>query len=152
VGTTTEEGRRDLLAQLADAADELGLALACLSEAYELLDDATADRLEKEMFRPVQVAYGRAKRTHTEFATRSGLARRAFEQQSGGAPSQGAKALIENGVEASEHADAMLASLQDSLLPTEFGDPELRAALANVRELIGPVPLNARRLLNTLGR
>lgn len=152
MATTTEEARRDLLAQLADATDELALAIACLSEAYELLDDATADRLEREMFRPIQIAYGRAKKTHADFANRSGLARRAFEQQSGGLPSQGARKLIENGVDAAARADGAIAALQDSLLPTEFGDAELRAGLANVRELIGAVPLRARNLLSTLGR
>ena len=46
----------------------------------------------------------------------------------------------------------MLATLQDSMLPVEVGDPELRAGLSAVRESIGPLPGRARELLRTLGR
>ena len=48
----------------------------------------------------------------------------------------------------------MFIDLQDSMLPVEYGDPELRAGLAEVRELVGEV--HARRALlfksRTLGR
>ncbi len=152
MAVTNREARGDLLARLADAADELGLALACLTEAYEQLDVMTQDRLEDELFRPVQRAYGKAKRTHSEFASRTGLARRAFDEQSAGLASQGAKRLIENGLEAASQADHTVASLQDSMLPTEYGDAELRAGLANVRDLIAELPLNGRKLLSNLGR
>jgi hypothetical protein len=70
---TTSEARQELLDTLAAAADDLGFASACLAEAYEQLDEYNADRLEADCFRPVQMAYGRAKRTHTEFARRHGL-------------------------------------------------------------------------------
>jgi hypothetical protein len=40
----------------------------------------------------VQIAYGRAKRAHTEFAGRHGLQAAAFEQQPTGLPSQGRRA------------------------------------------------------------
>ena len=56
---STEEARIQLLDDIAHAIDELGVALAALGAAYELLDERTADQLEAELFRPVQVAYGR---------------------------------------------------------------------------------------------
>jgi len=55
---TTVEGRQELLETLAEAIDEIGFALASLGAAYEQLDEPTADRLEEELFGPVQVAYG----------------------------------------------------------------------------------------------
>jgi hypothetical protein len=55
-------------------------------------------------------------------------------------------------VEAVEEADNVLAELQDSMRPVEVGDPELRAGLADVRELLGAIPDRAHRLLSTLGR
>ena len=38
------------------------------------------------------------------------------------------------------------------MLPIEAGDPELRAGLAEVRELLDEVPSQARVFLRTLGR
>ncbi|HZC12485.1 MAG TPA: hypothetical protein VE270_00575, partial [Thermoleophilaceae bacterium] len=72
--------------------------LASLSAAYERLHIATAD--EEELFGPAQRAYGRAKRTHVEFAERHGLAGRVFEPQSAGVPSTGVKGLIDHAVAA----------------------------------------------------
>jgi hypothetical protein len=69
---TTSEARQELLDTVAQAANELGFASACLAEAYERLDEYNGDRLEAECFRPVGMAYGRAKRTHTDFAVRHG--------------------------------------------------------------------------------
>ena len=46
----------------------------------------------------------------------------------------------------------MLGELQDSMLPIEVGDVELRAGLSEVRELIGGVRVRARELVRTLGR
>jgi hypothetical protein len=89
---TTVEGRQQLLGALAEAIDEIGLALASLSAAYERLDIATADTLEEELFGPAQRAYGRAKRTHVEFAERQWMAGRVFEPQSAGVPSTGSRA------------------------------------------------------------
>ena len=43
-------------------------------------------------------------------------------------------------------------SLQDSLLPVEVGDPELRAALADLREIVGGLSVRARKLVSTIGR
>ena len=87
---TTAEARQELLDTVARAANELGLASACLAEAYERLDEDSGDRLEEHCFRPVQIAYGRAKRVHTEFAGRHRLQAAVFEQQPTGLPSQGA--------------------------------------------------------------
>lgn len=149
---TTLEARQELLDSVAAAADELGLAVALLGEAYEQLDERNADRLEDECFRPVQVAYGRAKRTHTEFAGRHGLPPSAFAQRPTGLPSQGAPAFIARAVEAVAAADRTLAELQDSMLPVEAGDEELRAGLKAVREPLGFVPGKAREFLRGLGR
>jgi hypothetical protein len=51
----TNEARQHLLDGIADATDEIGAALAALGAAYEQLDEHTADRLDAELFRPVQV-------------------------------------------------------------------------------------------------
>src|SRR5205085_10741040 len=93
---TTEEGRQELLDTLAEATDELGFALAALGAAYEQLDEANADRLEAELFGPVQVAYGRAKRTHAGFASRHGMPSRTLEAASPRLPSAGPKRFIHN--------------------------------------------------------
>jgi hypothetical protein len=149
---TTSEARQKLLDTVARAANELGLASACLAEAYEQLDEDSGDRLEEHCFRPVQIAYGRAKRAHTGFAGRHGLQAAAFEQQPTGLPSQGAAAFIERAVEAVGAADRTLAGLQDSMLPVEAGDQELRAGLKSIREPLGSLPANARQFLRGLGR
>src|SRR4051812_29247126 len=149
---TTAEARQELLDTVAQAANELGRASAFLAEAYEQLDEDSGDRLEEQCFRPVQTAYGRAKRTHTEFAGRHGLQAGAFEQQPSGLPSQGAAVFIQQAVEAVGAADRTLAGLQDSMLPVEAGDEELRAALKSIREPIGDVPAKARQFLRGLGR
>ena len=38
------------------------------------------------------------------------------------------------------------------MLPVEVGDPELRAGLEEVRELLSALPGRARQLVRTLGR
>jgi hypothetical protein len=149
---TTTEVRQELLDTVARAANELGLASACLSEAYEQLDEDSGDRLEERCFRPVQIAYGRAKRAHTEFAGRHGLRAAAFEQQPTGLPSQGAAVFVERAAEAAAAADRTLAGLQDSMLPVEAGDQELRAGLKSIREPLGGLPTEARQFLRGLGR
>jgi hypothetical protein len=149
---TNADARQQLLDVLADAADEIAHALAALGEAYELLDEHAADLLEAAMFRPVQHAYGRAQRTHVEFADRYELPRRTFEGQSAGLPSLGAKGFVEVAVEACTRADGALATLQDSMLPVEVGDADVRAGISEVRELLGGVRARARELLRTFGR
>jgi hypothetical protein len=148
----TREAREQLLGTVAEATDEIGVALAALGAAYEQLDEQSGDRLEAELFRPVQVAYGRARRTHSGFAERHGLPARTFEPATAGLPSQGVRGFVEHAVEALEEADAIVTELQDSMRPVEVGDPELRAGLAEVRELISEPPERARRFLSLLGR
>jgi hypothetical protein len=149
---TTTEARQQLLNELAGAIEDIGFALSSLGAAYEQLDEARADELEEALFRPVQLAYGRARRTHAEFAGRHGFARREFEPRSAGLPSTGAKGFIDNAVVAVGKADTALATLQDSLLPVEVGDTELRAALAELRELVGDVARKAREIVRVIGR
>jgi hypothetical protein len=38
------------------------------------------------------------------------------------------------------------------MMPVEVGDPQLRAGLAEFRELVGPLPLRGRELVRILGR
>jgi hypothetical protein len=149
---TTRQAREQLLDSVAQATEELGSALASLGEAYEQLDEQSADRLEAELFRPVQVAYGRAQRTYTEFATRHDLSSRTFEQASPGAPSHGVRGFLDSAVDAVGRADGTLATLQDSMLPVEVGDPELRSGLEEVRKLLGGLPGRAHQFVRTLGR
>jgi hypothetical protein len=149
---TNAEARQQLLDAVGAATDDLGSALAYLGAAYERLDEHTADQLEEQLFRPVQSAYGRAQRTYSEFAGRYDLPARKFSQASPGAPSQDARHLIDAAVEAAARADGTLSTLQDSMLPVEFGDPELRAGLQGVRELVGDLRGRARGLVRTIGR
>jgi uncharacterized protein YukE len=149
---TTAEGREQVLSDLAVAVDQIADALARLGEAYEQLDEQHADVLEAQLFRPVQSAYGRAKRTHTEFATRSGLRPRSFAPHSPGVQSQSVQELIERAADAVQDADQSIAELQDSMLPVEVGDTELRAGLSGVRETLSLVPVRARALVRTVGR
>lgn len=149
---TTAEGREQVLTDLAVAVEQIAEALAGLGEAYEQLDEQHADILEEQLFRPVQSAYGRAKRTHTEFAARSGLRTRTFADHSPGPQSQTVQELIERAADAVEDADQSIAELQDSMLPVEVGDTELRAGLSGVRETLSAVPNRARNLVRTVGR
>ena len=146
------EARQELLDTLGEAIDEIAAALAALGEAYEQLGTAPADRLEEELFRPVQAAYGRAKATHTAFAQRYGLPTRTFMPANPGLPSTGVRGFVDSAVDSVSEADAVLAELQDSMMPVEVGDPELRAGLAEVRELLGGVRPRAREFVRTLGR
>ncbi len=149
---TTAEGREKVLDDLAAATEQIADALARLGEAYEQLDDDHADALESQLFRPVQLAYGRAQRTHSEFAGRSNLRSRSFEAHSPGLQSQSVHDLIDRAADSVEDADQSIADLQDSMLPVEVGDTELRAGLSHVREILAPVPTRARVLLRTVGR
>jgi hypothetical protein len=148
----SQEARRDLLATIAEAIDELGRALAALGDAYDQLDERTADVLEEQLFRPVQAAYGRAQRTHSGFAARHGLPERPFVPAAGGLPSRGARGFVEAASAAVAEADARIAELQDSMRPVEVGDAELRDGLSEVRRLVADVPAHARALTRVLGR
>jgi hypothetical protein len=149
---TTAEGYRQIMDALAGAVDHLSRSLGELEGAYDLLDERTADALEEKLFRPVQLAYGRAQRTYSAFAQRHELEERSFEGTTPGAPARGVKGLIESAVLAAGAADRELAELQDSMVPVEIGDPELRAGLEQVREQIGGLGGRSRELLRTLGR
>jgi hypothetical protein len=149
---TTVQARQEILDTLAEVTEEIGFALVSLSAAYEQLDVSHADELEEELFRPVQLAYGRARRTHAEFAGRHALPGRTFEPSSPGLPSTGAKGFIDNAVVAVGKADTALATLQDSMLPVEVGDAELRAGLAELRGLVGNLAQRAREVVRTIGR
>ncbi|HYF25225.1 MAG TPA: hypothetical protein VD931_05755 [Baekduia sp.] len=148
------EARRELLDTVAAAIAHLAAALADLGAAYELLDERAADRLEDELFGPVQHAYGRARRTHTGFAGRAGLAEETFPAAAGEGPAGGttARELLQRAMEGVARADMTLSALQDSMAPVEVGDPELRRGLAEVRELLGPLPGRAREFVRVLGR
>jgi len=149
---TTAEGRQQLLDALAEAVAQLAAALAALSELYERLDELSADAVEEQLFRPVQAAYGRARRAHAGFSERHGLPVRTFAEAVHGAPAHGVKGFMDSAVMSVAAADRLLAELQDSMLPVEVGDTLLRADLEQVRASIGPVGVRARALERTLGR
>jgi hypothetical protein len=152
VPITTLEARQRIIDELAVAVEGLEFAVACLGEAYEQLDTGTADRLETELFRPAQRAFARAKRTAAQFASRHGLELRATTPATPGRASQGVKSFVDRATTASAAADRTIAELQDSMLPIEAGDAELRAGLAEVRDLLAAVGPAARQFLRTLGR
>ena len=150
--TSTLQAREQIITALGAATVQISFAVACLGAAHELLDEATADRLESDLFRPVQRALGRAKRANTAFAGRYGLTAPNREAPSPGLPSQGVKSFVEKAVTAAAEASRRIAELQDSMLPIEAGDPELRASLAETRALVDELGVPAREFLRTLGR
>lgn len=149
---TTADARQQLLDTVAEAADRVGAALSSLGEAYERLDERNADAVEETLFRPAQTAYGRVRRAHAGFAARHGLPGREFESAIAGAPAHGARGFLDSAVAAIADADRLLATLQDSMLPVEVGDVELRADLEQVRALLAGFGGRARALERTLGR
>ncbi|HUE27692.1 MAG TPA: hypothetical protein VMP89_13035, partial [Solirubrobacteraceae bacterium] len=62
------------------------------------------------------------------------------------------RVYLERAIEATEQADHVIAEMQDSLLPVEVGDRELRDGLTETRELISTVPAQGRQLLRRIGR
>jgi hypothetical protein len=148
---TTIEGRTQILDDSAVAVRDLAEAVAALGEAYELLDEDSGDRLEAVLFKPLQAAYGQLQRTHAEFAARSGLPGTHFP-----APAQGAvadtRALVDRAADAIQAAEDALAELQDTLLPVEVGDQELRAGLSAVRTTIARLPAACDAFVSTFGR
>jgi hypothetical protein len=152
VAYDSAQARRELLDDFGAAIDALGRALAAFGDAYEQLDERTAETLEEQLFRPVQAAYGRAQRTHAGFAARHGLPGRAFAPAGGGLPSRGVRAFVEAAAAAIGEADARISELQDSLRPVEVGDAELRDGLSDVRRQIADLPARARALVRLIGR
>jgi hypothetical protein len=149
---TEADARQQLLDRLAAATDQLARALASLTGAYEQLGEVEGDRLEEQLFRPVQRAYGRARSTHAGFAARYGFDQREFETPVPEAPSTGVQGFVQHAVETAGAADTAIAELQDSLMPVEVGDPELRAGLTEVRQLLDGLPERARRFVSEHGR
>lgn len=149
---TTRESRERILGDLGRAAEHLALAVSCLGEAYEQLSVMAADRMEDRLYSPLQRAYGRAKRTRSQFAERIGMEAGELAEPQPGRSSQGAKAFIERAAGAASQADGLIADLQDTGMAIESGDAELRAGLTEIRDLLGPVPADAREFLRSLGR
>jgi hypothetical protein len=149
---TTADARQQLLEAIAEATEQLGVALSALSELYERLDEVSADAVEEQLFRPVQTAYGRAQRAHAAFAERHELRGREFAASPAGAPGRGTKGFMDSAVSAIGAADHALAGLQDSMLPVEVGDMQLRADLEQIRTLLDGLGARARRIERTIGR
>ena len=146
------EARQELLETVAEAAEDIGASLALVEAAYEKLDEGSADRLEEQLFRPVQRAFGRARRTHSGFAERHGLEARALAPRQPSHAAAQPRELVEDAADAAADAEERLSELQDSMRPVEVGDAELRAGLAEVRELLDPLPERAAQLLRGFGR
>src|ERR1700754_1877299 len=91
---TTAEGRQQLLDTIAEAIDELGQAIALLGVAYEDLDESRGDELKARLFRPVQRAYGRARRAHADFAARVCAPARTFAPPPAPAAWHGDRSLV----------------------------------------------------------
>ncbi len=149
---TDAQARQRILDAVASAAEEIGVALANLGEAYEQLDEFAAQRLEDELFRPLQAAYGQAKRAHAEFAARHGLPAHKFEAADPHVREHDARGIMERAAASVAHADGTLSALQDSMLPVEAGDPSLRAGLEQVRMLLADTTRRTREIIRTLGR
>jgi len=152
VSYTTLEARERIIREVGQASDQIALALDYLGDAYEQVDENLGDRLEEQLFGPVQAAYARARRTRSEFVSRHGLTERNGHAETGGSRPHGAIALIEAAGDAVEQAEQWLAELQDSMLPVEVGDEQLRAGLAETRSLLAPLPARAGELVRTVGR
>jgi hypothetical protein len=146
------DARQDLLDALSEGIDELGLALATLGEAYELLDERSQDRLEDELFGPVQKAYGRAQRTYNAFAERRSLPSRTWSEPSPGTHARDPRVYLDRAIEAIAEGEERLIELQDSMMPVTYGDPELRAGLADVRALVAGARERSGDFMRTLGR
>ena len=146
------EARRHLLDTIAEAIEELGAAMGALTEAYDLLDDDSADRMEEALFRPVQTAFGRAQKAHAGFAERHGMEGRSFTAAARINATRGARALLEAALDELDEAELILTELQDSMMPVEVGDAELRSGLADVRRHLGEAQDAGGGFLSLMGR
>jgi hypothetical protein len=149
---TDREVRQGLLDTIGEAIDELGKALAALGVAYEHLDERSQDRLEDELFGPVQKGYGRAKKTYADFAARYALDAATLEQPGSSSGSRDVRRVLDTAIESVDEAEEILIHLQDSGQTVDYGDAELRAGLASVREVVGNVRASSRLFIRTLGR
>lgn len=146
------EARQRLLDTVVEATDQIAIALAALGEAYEQLDEQRADTLEEALFRPVQGAYGRAKRTHAEFAARHSLPAHTFAPAPNRTLHRSPHEVLEGALDALAEAELILSELQDSMLPVEVGDAGLRTGLADVRQALADVTGRAGEFMRLLGR
>ena len=55
-------------------------------------------------------------------------------------------------MDAVAEAEDILAELQDSMMPVEVGDAELRSGLSEVRALLADLGEKSRRFVSTFGR
>jgi hypothetical protein len=149
---TSDSARHQLVDELGQAIEQLSVAIDAVGQAYEAADERTGDQLEAQLFRPVQAAYGRAQRTRAGFAARHGLDLDPPSPAPAGNPSGDPRVHLERAITAIERADQIISEMQDSMLPVEVGDRELRDGLTEVRELIAIAPAQARQLLRLIGR
>jgi hypothetical protein len=61
-------------------------------------------------------------------------------------------ALLDHAVEAVGEAEHVLSELQDSMMPVEVGDPELRAGLAETRAGLSDISRRAHEFMRRYGR
>jgi hypothetical protein len=148
---TSESGRLQILEDIAAAVTEIGAAIEQLGEAYDHLDEHLAEVLETDVFRPLQGAYGQLRRTQSDFAARYELPNR-DPSASVLPPPSDPRTALEAAADAIESADGILSELQDSMLPVEVGDRELRSGLSDVRMLLDPLPGTCDHLIGTVGR
>ena len=149
---TTREAHEQIVAELGWAVGQIALAAECLGEAYERLDVPTADRLEDELYRPLQRGFGRAKRTLVQFAGKVGLEPDEGEPSDANVSRLTVKETIERSVALAADGAQRIAELQDSDMAIAAGDAELRAGLAETRRLLAELSSRAPAFLRTLGR
>jgi hypothetical protein len=148
---TSASGRQQILDECGNALTELDIALAELGEAYDHFDEHTAERFEAELFKPLQAAYSALTHARGGFAGRYGL-----EVAPPPPPPmpglRDPRVALANAATAIHDADDALGELQDSMLPVEVGDVELRNDLAHSRRLLDPLPAVCRALSRGFGR
>jgi hypothetical protein len=149
---TTREAQERIVDELGWAVGQIALASEVFSDAYERLDATTADRLEDELYRPLQRGFGRAKRTLVQFAGRVGLEPQEGEPGDANVARLTLKETIERAVALAADGAQRIAELQDSDMAIAAGDSELRSGLAETRRLLGELSTRAPAFLRTLGR
>ena len=149
---TTREAHEQIVNELGWAVGQIALASECLSDAYEELDVTTADRLEEELYRPLQRAFGRAKRTLVDFAAQTGLEPSEGEPDSAGPPRLTVKQKIERALALAADGGQRIAELQDSDMAIASANAELRAGLAETRRLLAELCSRGPSFLRSFGR